>query len=182
MLRSLPVVFILFFCLQGQAKEISDQPALVKPRQVVKSLHQQLGSKLKAALSKGGPPQAIEVCRSEAQSIAKRVGKAYGVTVKRISDKPRNPSDKPDEMDAAVLQQFASDLAADGSATMERLVKLANGKSRYYKGIRIQSMCLTCHGENLSAQVRQTLQEYYPEDKATGYQMGDLRGAFVVEL
>ena len=42
-------------------------------------------------------------------------------------------------------------------------------------------LCLTCHGAALSPDVEAALAESYPEDHATGYSAGDLRGAFVVE-
>ncbi len=34
-----------------------------------------------------------------------------------------------------------------------------------------------CDGENLSATVSETLENFYPDDRATGYQAGQVRGA-----
>ena len=48
------------------------------------------------------------------------------------------------------------------------------------KAIRIQPVCLVCHGEALSDDVRQALDEHYPHDRARNYALGDLRGAFSV--
>jgi hypothetical protein len=42
------------------------------------------------------------------------------------------------------------------------------------------ALCLQCHGENISPEVQAELARLYPEDKATGYSAGDIRGAFVV--
>ena len=39
-------------------------------------------------------------------------------------------------------------------------------------------MCLTCHGTDIKADVRAELTRYYPADKATGFRLGELRGAF----
>lgn len=37
---------------------------------------------------------------------------------------------------------------------------------------------LSCHGESLSTKLEKTLAEHYPNDKATGYKLGDIRGGF----
>jgi hypothetical protein len=34
-----------------------------------------------------------------------------------------------------------------------------------------------CHGENITAEVQQALDQYYPDDTATGYHLGQIRGA-----
>jgi hypothetical protein len=41
-------------------------------------------------------------------------------------------------------------------------------------------MCLGCHGKNIAPEVQAKLDELYPEDQATGFSEGDLRGAFVI--
>jgi hypothetical protein len=48
------------------------------------------------------------------------------------------------------------------------------------KAIPTGDVCLLCHGAQLAPGVSQVLTELYPEDKATGFSMGDIRGAFVV--
>ena len=50
--------------------------------------------------------------------------------------------------------------------------------------IRHRSMCGSCHGaaDQLSAQVRQELSERYPRDQAIGFQDGEIRGWFWVEM
>jgi hypothetical protein len=37
---------------------------------------------------------------------------------------------------------------------------------------------LACHGKNISAQDKKKIQMHYPHDKATGYSLGQVRGAF----
>jgi hypothetical protein len=51
---------------------------------------------------------------------------------------------------------------------------------RFMKAITTQPLCLTCHGEAISPEVAAKLSELYPDDRATGFREGDLRGAFVV--
>ena len=48
------------------------------------------------------------------------------------------------------------------------------------KAIPIGGLCLQCHGTAIAPELAEKLSELYPEDKATGYREGDMRGAFVV--
>ena len=50
--------------------------------------------------------------------------------------------------------------------------------------IRLKSECQMCHGpaESISDEVRAAIAEHYPEDQATGFTAGDLRGWFWVEV
>jgi len=55
------------------------------------------------------------------------------------------------------------------------------GKQRVHhqmQAIPTQAMCLACHGESLSQELQAVLHERYPEDQATGFKEGDIRGAF----
>ena len=49
--------------------------------------------------------------------------------------------------------------------------------------IQMASSCLTCHGgpEDLGEGVADALAKHYPEDAATGFAEGELRGWFWVE-
>ena len=50
------------------------------------------------------------------------------------------------------------------------------------KAIPTQGICLTCHGDKqtMSEDLLSTLQQTYPNDLATDYQVGQIRGAFSV--
>ena len=48
------------------------------------------------------------------------------------------------------------------------------------KAIPTGKLCTKCHGTELKPEVKAKLAEFYPDDKATGFNKGDLRGAFVV--
>jgi hypothetical protein len=51
---------------------------------------------------------------------------------------------------------------------------------RYMSAIPTQKICLGCHGKSIDPQVKAKLEALYPEDRATGFSEGDLRGAFVI--
>jgi hypothetical protein len=48
--------------------------------------------------------------------------------------------------------------------------------------IVVQPMCVTCHGADVAPDLRAKIEELYPDDQATGYAAGDLRGIFWAEL
>ena len=48
------------------------------------------------------------------------------------------------------------------------------------KAIPTAPLCLQCHGEAIAPPVAEKITKLYPEDKATGFREGDIRGAFVV--
>jgi hypothetical protein len=50
------------------------------------------------------------------------------------------------------------------------------------RAIRIEGLCLVCHGQQLSAAVTAALAERYPLDLARGYREGDFRGLMWAEV
>ena len=157
-------------------------------KQVVMSFAQELGGALKAELDKGGPAQAISVCRDLAPAVANRLSLENGWKVTRVGTRVRNAMlGTPDAWEQEVLKDF-QDRAAQGEnyAEMARAEVVEEPGGRYFrfmKPIPVQALCLNCHGgeQDIKAEVKAALAENYPHDQATGYQLGDLRGAFSIK-
>ncbi|MGV6857389.1 MAG: Tll0287-like domain-containing protein [bacterium] len=154
-------------------------------RQTVKAFMGNLKGELMAAMKAGGPVNALNVCNTKAPEITAAVSKEKGLDVSRVSLKNRNPGNTPTEWQAAVLKDFEAKKAAGADPrTLEfHEVVTVEGKQqfRYMKAIPLGNpACLICHGEAIPQDVQAKLNELYPADKATGYKLGDLRGAFVV--
>jgi hypothetical protein len=153
-----------------------------------RTLAQQLGTELKgelaAALASSGPSGAIEVCRKRAPEIAARLSREAGATVSRTALRVRNPANAPDDLQRAVLEQFADDLAAGRvEQPLEAAVEINRGGSierRYMRAITMDALCVSCHGAELAPEVASAIARAYPSDQATGFQPGQLRGAFSV--
>jgi hypothetical protein len=151
-------------------------------------LAQQLGTELKAeltrALTSAGPTGAIAVCRTRAPDIAAKLSRESGAVVSRTALRVRNPANAPDEMQRAVLEQFAGDLAAGRTELpLEAAVEINRGgriERRYMRAIPMDAMCLACHGQQLAPGVASAIASDYPEDQATGFEPGQLRGAVSV--
>jgi hypothetical protein len=48
------------------------------------------------------------------------------------------------------------------------------------KAIPTKPLCLTCHAEAIAPEVETKINQLYPADRARGYRVGDLRGAFTL--
>ena len=51
---------------------------------------------------------------------------------------------------------------------------------RYMKAIGTQPVCTVCHGTSIAPEVTARLDALYPEDRARGFAVGDIRGAFSI--
>jgi hypothetical protein len=158
----------------------SDDPRLVQSREIAARFQKELSGRLMKAMSVGGPVKAIEVCNDDAPLIAAQLSQETGAGVARTALKVRNPANAADARARAVLEEFQRAVQA-GSPATERFDAAPDGSARYMKAILTQPMCLACHGADLAPEVTAALAAYYPADQATGFAVGDLRGAFVVE-
>ena len=153
-------------------------------RAMVKAFASALKGELQAAIKEGGPIHAISVCSVKAPEIAREVSKHDVWSVGRTSHKIRNPANAPDDLEAKVLVEFRQRAAAGEKLdTMESVALVeSNGTQtyRYMKAIPVGEVCLACHGSNLDPELKATIEAVYPEDQATGFTLGELRGAFTV--
>lgn len=148
----------------------------------------ELGSAFKKEMAAGGPVGTVNVCSKVAPSIAGRISRQKGWRVTRVGTRVRNPLlGMPDAWEQKVLADFQRRAAKGESLdrmSFSEVVTEPDGKYfRYMKAIGIKPMCLACHGpENkIAPAVRKILNERYPHDKATGYKVGDLRGAISIK-
>jgi hypothetical protein len=139
------------------------------------ALFSALSSRLMEVLQSKGPAAAIEVCSQEAIEIAQQVGQEYGVEIGRTSFKLRNPANAPRDWVKPYVDQR---IETPQSLTLE------NGNHGALFPIRLDVKCLMCHGgpDDMLEQVSQELAKRYPDDEATGFKQGDLRGWFWVEV
>lgn len=140
---------------------------------------------LTAALDEGGPEGAIAFCATEALLLtADAVGSMEGVEIKRTSTRVRNPANAPDSLEALALAYFEEQLGATGTLPAAWLQAEGEAALRYYRPLVVNQLCVQCHGPMgaLSPAVLAALDERYPEDQATGYLAGDLRGLIRVRI
>jgi hypothetical protein len=171
-------------CVGAQAQD----PAWIQDaRQVAAQVPPKLLATLTQAIDKGGPDGAIAVCRDEAPKLAKAASEQTGWSIRRVSLRQRNPKAVPDAWERAALEDFDRRAAAgESAATLEKAELLNEGGQkvqRYMRALPAQPLCLACHGDaaSLSPAVSARLKELYPEDRAVGYAVGQIRGAMTIK-
>ena len=165
----------------------ADQTA--EARSLATQMIQQLGAALKKELAANGPEGAVSVCRDHAPTIAGELSRKSGGRVARVSLNTRNPLlGDPDVWEQHVLAEFDRKAAAgEKIESMEYSETTDEPRGRYFrymKALPVQPLCLTCHGtaDNIPEQVKAKLAIEYPHDRATGYGLGQVRGAVTIKL
>ena len=163
------------------AAQSSDDPRLATSRDATARFQQELSGRLMAAMAAGGPVEAITVCSEEAPEIAARLSAELGAQVGRTALRLRSPANAPDSAQRAVLEQFVRVVRAGATELPEHFAVSPDGGAFYMKAIVTQPPCLVCHGDAVAAPIREAIAEHYPEDRAVGFAVGDVRGSFVIE-
>lgn len=167
----------LFACASVTASD----PLLQDSRDLVREFGSTLQSELKRGLTEDGPAGAISICKDEAPQIASSLSRQSGAKVRRTSLRYRNPANAPEPWEAEVLQQFElASSTTDSASPPEYLAKADDGSTRYMTLIRVGPVCLACHGDSLAPEIAAKIEADYPHDRARGYAVGDVRGAFSV--
>ena len=136
------------------------------------------------AMKEGGPVHTIQFCNSAALSILDSVAGDSNISLGRISDRYRNPLDAP----TTANDKMAIEALKNSTPSNAKPMVLADkdGSVTFYKPIfMVMPTCLKCHGDpasDLSSDTRAILASLYPEDRATGYKMGEFRGAWKINF
>lgn len=163
--------FFFIISLIIQSTFANEELAIKKIKQFGKVLKKEL----KAGLMQS-PEKAVEICNLKAPKIQKQVS-SEGVTIGRVSLKNRNPSNKPKKWMVSYINQFHENKIKKAFI----VTKLENGKKGLLKPIRTMPLCLTCHGKNIDKNLYKVVKAKYPDDKAIGYDVGEIRGFFWAE-
>ena len=136
---------------------------------------------------RSGPEGAIAICRDKAPALARAASEQSGWTVRRVSLRNRNPKAVPDAWEHAALQDF--DRRAAAGSRRRRwsgprwCTKNGHAVQRYMRALPTQPSCArSCHGtaDKLSPAVTAKLKALYPDDRAMGYGVGEIRGAMTL--
>gem|GEM_PF-557202 len=164
----------------------SFEKELLEARRISNELMETVRGLLMQEIQKGGFASAVRVCSELAQEMTSRFSKQTGHYIRRVSLRYRNPNNIPDEYETKRLLEFESFLRE--KRLSEEYVEIVEEKGvpylKYLKPLTVGALCITCHGpkENIPLEVQAILKERYPDDRATGFLVGDLRGAISVKI
>lgn len=168
--------------LAASSEDEDTAQALERAEQAADQLAARLMGALGRQLAEGGPPQAVRACSELAYEIGAELS-GGGLEVSRTSRRYRNPGNRPDDWERAWLESFETQLRETGQLPAAIHERVGN-ELRYLRPLGVAEKCLACHGsqEQLDPEVSRLLEERYPEDRATGFEAGDLRGAISVRV
>jgi cytochrome c553 len=143
----------------------------------------ELGKNLMGAIQKKGVIHALEFCNVKAITLTDSMATVYNASIKRVTDKPRNPNNKANAIEGVYIENFKKQVAA-GSEIDPIIYKQGNETAFYYP-IVTNTMCLQCHGspnKDLEPLTLSKIKDLYPNDKATGYTENQVRGMWSIHF
>ncbi len=178
------ILLISLLIFSGIANAASEKEMVNDSKLAIKRFSSVLKDTLKNELNKGGVTNAVTACHSGSEAINQQLIAQLGWKISRTSLKVRNPKNTADAWEQQVLHNFEKSKAKGTRIKQLHYSEIIKqGKHsvfRYMQAIPISGNCLSCHGEKIPSPVKAKLQQLYPEDKATGYKVGDIRGAFSI--
>jgi hypothetical protein len=144
-----------------------------------------LSSRLGQAIADAGLTNAIEFCSVHGIPLTLAVGETNQTTVRRVSHRARNPQNRADADELAVIRRYEAELAS-GAAPQPVVATNRPGFFTYYAPIVVaMPMCLNCHGQpgaDIPPDVLAQIRKIYPADAAVGFRQGQLRGLWAVDF
>jgi hypothetical protein len=154
----------------------SRKVAIEKAHESVGLVKKNFKKALTNAVASKGPEGALGDCKIVAPQLSV---KNESVEIGRTSHKLRNPVNQPREWVKPILEEYVKTPRAQHKS--QQIVSLGPNHFGYVEPLYVEAVCLNCHGGQLSRGVQKELNSLYPEDKATGFKVGDFRGLIWLE-
>jgi hypothetical protein len=183
---SFSALAIALMLLAPASAENGSAPALkAKAAELIQDYAGKLKAALGAAMQARGPEGALEVCNKQAPAIAAEVSQGSGWSVARTSLKSRNAASAPDAYERKIMEAFNARIAKGEKAADLVSAEVVEGNGaktfRFIKAIPTGEVCMTCHGDTVDPGLKQKILALYPDDQATGFKQGDMRGVFTLK-
>lgn len=192
-MKKILITSLSLLCLQVFPSNLladTAKPLSNKERQIlvsgaktqIMSLAGALTATLKQGIKADGHAASVKLCNLQAPAITEASSAEGGSTdwtVSRTSLKLRSPANAPDGWIEQVMNDFEKRKENGEAAKAIAHTEVRDGKFYLVKAIPTKAACLACHGTDVANDVKATLAELYPNDKATGFSVGDIRGVFV---
>ena len=167
-----------------KTQDVVQEDYLKKGSDIAGTTFSVLSGQLQKALKSGGLDSAIQYCNLAAMPLVDSLSQIHQAQIRRTSMKVRNPKNSPTLEEKLVLQTFEKN-KSEGKALLPIVRTIDENKVAFYAPIQAIDFCLQCHGkvgETLKQDDYALIQQFYPNDKATGYEAGDLRGMWSIQF
>jgi len=159
------------------------QKVLKYGNRISSQAQQALGSNLMYQIKKNGSAQAVEFCNLAAYPILDSLSTPVPALIKRAAIKARNPMDLPTAVERKLIEDYIQALK-NKQPLQPKALALSDDAVMFAAPIQTKnSTCLQCHGkenEDIQSNTLRTIQELYPDDIATGHEVGDIRGIWSI--
>lgn len=143
---------------------------------VTRTAERELRQVLARQLAAGGVAAALPYCTPARLPATDSLARQLQATVSWVSARPRNPAHR------AALS--AADL--NPADTVRQVARATAEEFTYQRPVVLHdALCLRCHGtvgQDIAAADYALLRQRYPQDQATGYQLGQAMGAWRVSV
>lgn len=176
------LVFLGMVSCDNSLTDNEKQEYSAKGNEISQATFKALSEKLTEQMKMGGTAQAIPFCNVEAIPLTQELSEEYNVTIKRTSDKLRNQKNNPSARELEIINIYHK-LISEKKEITPIIEVDSNNNKHYYAPIILKANCLACHGkveEFVSVKTDSIIKSLYPNDKAIGYNEGDLRGVWSI--
>ena len=176
-------IMILLFMGCGGGK-VADSDLAAMSKRMVENFSQELKSELYAAIEDSGVVWAVRVCAERAPEISARYSSIPGWSVRRVSERYRNPANAPDNFEMEALVKLENRPATAGDEFYQWTEEDGKKTFRFVRAIRFKTTCKNCHGnkEEFSDELKKIIEERYPDDMAHSFSLDNIRGIFSVKV
>lgn len=161
----------------------ADAALIERGKKIAAAAFAKLSEELAKALADGSPSHALPFCHVNVPKIMAEVSEQQVASVQRLTHKPRNPKNRVSEAEQKIIDGFATARTA-GETPKPVLLTDPAGRKVFYSPIYVtMATCLQCHGEpgkDISEANLKLIRSLFPEDLATGFKLGDLRGMWKI--
>ncbi len=182
---SLAAAMVIFLVYPALAQSSVETLARERGKAIAAQAFGVLSSNLTTALSQGGVSNAVQFCSVEALPLTASVADTNHVSLRRVSHKARNPKNKADAAELAILDEFRTSLSPGKIATPIVRTNALGGAAFFASIVLNNPLCLNCHGQpgrDIKPEDLALIQKLYPKDEATGFKFGELRGLWRIDF
>ena len=175
------IMIVLFVMSCNSNNDFNKEKYLNEGKVIAQSTGKLLTAKVKSTIKAQGPFEAINFCKLNAYPLTDSLSNLYRAEIKRVAVKFRNPENKANKQEEAVVSEYAKQIKS-GDA-LKSTVKNTGDVVYFYAPIKVQHACLTCHGTpgvEIPDTLYQKIKELYPNDLAVNFKEGDLRGIWSI--
>ncbi|MEC5165311.1 cytochrome c553 [Flavobacterium sp. PL11] len=137
-----------------------------------------LGKTLMGTIQKEGTIAALDFCNVQAMPLTDSMALKYNATIKRVSDKNRNPKNKANAEELKYIAKFKKQMA--NMQDIKPVIVEKGNTVHFYYPIETNTMCLQCHGKNIKPEVSRRVLKLYPKDLAVNYNESEVRGMWSI--